>query len=371
MVEKIKVMHVINNLEVGGAEKMLVLLLKELSKRDDIQLYLVSLEGHGILIDDIPKNVIVKNFRYNLFRRIWKLSFFDLNIKLKLLHYVKKVKPDIIHGHLYKGEDIAKMTGFLLNIPVVTTCHDTLIWPGTKARALNFRIAAATAVSNIVADHLEKAYQIPVDKIKIIPNAIDAEMFKEGEKKFDINNPVFIYIGRILRLKGIDDAIKGLAELKKYYPSLKFLIYGKAVHDSDLKFLQDLISKNKYDFVEFMGRTDNVPSALKTGDIFVLPSRSEGFAISVLEAAAARKPVIATRVGAIPEIVEEGESGILVDSHSSKQIFKAAKYILDNNLVSKFGDAAQKSAAKKYDKAKVAQMYMDIYLDIMKRKRSF
>ena len=356
-------MHIINNLEVGGAEKMLVLLLQELSKRDDIELYVVSLEGHGVLINDIPANVIVKSFNYKLFG---KLSRFDASIKFKLLNYVKQINPDIIHGHLIKGEDIAKMTGALMNIPVVTTSHDILIRPGMKTKLLNKYVAKAVAVSKVVAKHLGDSYHFPKSKIVIIPNAINTKEFYSGEKKFDINKPVFLYIGRILKLKGIDDAINGIAKLRSDYPRLKFLVYGRAVHDSDIDYLKDFVLKNKYDFVEFMGRTDDVPSALKTGDIFVLPSRSEGFAISVLEAAAAKKPVVATRVGAIPEIVADGLSGILVDCNKPNQIYEACKKILDNNLVEQYGREAQIIATKNFDKSNFAEKYMNLYMQIIK-----
>lgn len=170
MSRKIKIMHIINNLEVGGAEKMLILLLSELSKMSDVELYLVSLEGHGPLIKQVPSSVIIKNFKYKLFGR---LSRFDHNIRLGLLSYVKSVKPDIIHGHLFRGEDIAKTVGGLTKTPVITTSHDILINPGRKDRMLNRFLTKAVAVSAIVAKHLKKAYKISENKITIIPNAID------------------------------------------------------------------------------------------------------------------------------------------------------------------------------------------------------
>jgi len=364
MGKKIKIMYIINNLEVGGAEKMLILLLKELSKRDDIELYLVSLEGHGPLISDVPSNVKIKNFKYNLFG---KLSRFDSYIRPRLLTYVMSVKPDVIHGHLFKGEDIAKMVGVLTNTPVITTSHDILIYPGMKSRILNRYTAKAVAVSGIVAEHLKKIYHFQDEKIIIIPNAIDTEKFYCGEKKFDKKNPVFIYIGRILQLKGIDDAIEGISKLRNDYPNIEFLIYGKEVHKNDMTDLKKMVSSRGYDFVKFMGRTDNVPSALSNGDIFILTSKSEGFAIGVLEAAAAKKPVVATRVGAIPEIVSDGVSGILVDQGSPDQIYKACKKILDNNLVEKFGSESQKIAIKNFSKKKVAEAYMDLYRDVIKK----
>jgi len=255
--------------------------------------------------------------------------------------------------------------GALTGIPVVTTSHDTMIHPSVRAKFLNRFLSKAIAVSNVVAKHLADVYELPQYKITVIPNAIDTKLFETGKKKFNIKKPVFLYIGRLLESKGIDDAIKGLAMLRADYPQVQFLVYGREVHSSYKKYLDDLVRKNSYDFVKFMGRTDDVPEALRQGDILVLPSQTEGFAISVLEAAAASKPVIATRAGAIPEIVADGKSGILVDWKRPAQIYVAAKRILDENLVAMYGAEALKLASGQFDVSQVGQIYHDLYMGVV------
>lgn len=367
MIKKIKIMHIINNLETGGAEKILVLLLNELSKREDLELYVVSLEGHGDLTKELSKRVIVKEFNYHLFRRL--SNRLDLNFRLSLFKYVRKIKPDIIHGHLFKGEDFAKTLGALTKTPVITTSHDILIWP-RRARFLNKYLSKAVAVSEIVANHLQSAYKLEKEKIKIIPNAIQTKLFENSKKKFNKEKPVFIYIGRLLKSKGIDDAITGLAKLKTDYPKLKFLIYGRAVFGKYQEELEKLVLKNKWDFVKFMGKTDDVPAALGKGDIFLYPSQSEGFAISVLEAAAASKPVIATRTGAIESLVENNKSGILVEWNKPDQIYLAAKKILDNDLVEEYGLAARNIARFQFDINKIEKIYYDLYTNSINSRDS-
>lgn len=364
MATKIKVMHIINNLEVGGAERMLVLLANELARRDDMEVYVVSLEGHGPLVKNLSKNVYVKEFKYHLFFGPL-LNRLDPHVRLGLLKYINSIKPDIIHGHLFKGEDFAKMLGCLCKVPVITTSHDTMIRPGRKTLFFNKFLTKAIAVSKSVAEHLKAAYKLSDSKIQIIPNAVDVSQYVDSVKKFDKSRPVFIYIGRLLKSKGIDDAIKGLARLRHDYPDLQFLIYGKEVFGSYKKYLDNLVKKNKYDFVKFMGRTDDVPTALKQGDIFILPSQTEGFAISVLEAAAAGKPIIATRTGAIPDMVIDGRSGALIGWHRPDQIYESAKTILDNNLVEKYGKESQRIARQSFDIKKVAQMHYEMYKKVL------
>lgn len=354
-------MHIINNLEIGGAEKMLVLLLKELSKRDDLETYLVSLEGHGSLLSDIPNRVHIKEFKFHLFTPRF-LNKFIPDFRFRLLRYVLKIKPNVIHGHLIKGEDFTKLLGALTGTPVITTSHDILIRPGFKAKFLNRYTTKAVAVSKIVANHLKIAYGLDDKKIEIIPNAIETELFEKGKKKFDINKPVFLYIGRLLKSKGIDDAIIGLAKLRDEYPKLEFLIYGKEVFDSYKKYLENLVHKKNWGFVKFMGKTNDVPSALRKGDIFVLPSQSEGFAISVLEAAAASKPIIATRTGAMEILIKDNKSGIFIEWNKPDQIYKAAKKILDGNLVESFGKESNKIARNSFDIKEVEKSYYDLYI---------
>lgn len=354
-------MHFINNLEIGGAEKILILLLNELSKRDDLEVYLVSLEGHGSLVKNISSRVHVKEFKYHLFAPRF-LNKLNPAFRLCLLLYVLKIKPDIIHGHLIKTEDIAKTLGALTKTPVIITSHDVLIKPGIVTKFLNRYVTKAVAVSKIVADHLRIVYGLDDKKIEIIPNAIETNLFERGMKKFDIHKPVFLYIGRLLKSKGIEYAIKGLAKLRTGYPKLEFLIYGKEVFESYKKYLDKLVQENHWDFVKFMGRTDDVPSALSKGDIFVLPSQSEGFAISVLEAAAASKPVIATKVGAIPILVNENESGLFVEWNKPDQIYLAAKKILDEGLVESYGLRAQRIARSHFDIREVEKLYYELYL---------
>lgn len=363
MRKKIKIVHIINNLQIGGAEKMLVLLLNELSKRDDIELHVVSLEGGGVLKKDLSDQIHVKEFQYKLFtpRFISKLK---PSFRFGLLFYILSVKPDIIHGHLIKGENFARVLGFVTKIPVVTTSHDTLINPSIGARLLNRYIRKAVAVSQVVADHLKSAYGFDKKKITIIPNAIDTKLFDKSIKRFNIDRPVFIYIGRLLESKGIEHAIIGLSRLINEYPNMEFLIYGQAVFEPYKNYLDKFVCDNGWNFVRFMGRTDNVPDALKTGDIFVSPSQSEGFGISVLEAAAAGKPIIATGTGAVNLIVKNKKSGILVDWGDPDGIYRAAKKMLDDKLVEKYGSESSKIAHSQFGVREVGQMYYDLYKQI-------
>lgn len=364
--KKIKVIHIINNLEIGGAEKVLALLLKHLKEYKNLELSVVSLEGHGPLEKDITNlGIKVKNFRYHFLRRY--IGRFDPYFRLGLFIYIRRERPSLIHGHLMGGQDIAKMMGALTGTPVVSTAHDTLIIPGFKQKFLDKYLTKEAGVSEGVVEYLEKVCHLPKNKIVLIPDAIEVDDFKDSKKYFNSQKPVFLYIGRLFKTKGIEFAIEGLAKLRGEYSGLRFLIYGKKVFQNDFDKWQQLIKKNNWDFVSFMGPTDDVASALKKGDIFILPSESEGFSMAVLEAAAASKPVIATRAGAIPEMVEEGGSGYFVEYGNAEQIYKTGKNILDNNEVEKFGARSYEIVKDKFSIKKVAKMYYNLYLEVINK----
>lgn len=360
MIKKIKILHIINNLKIGGAERMLVTLLNSLADMGIFEIHLISLEHGDDLKSFLSKKIIHKEFGYDVFgpKIIGKLY---ISFRFGLYDYVKKIKPDIIHGHLLRSEDFAKILGALLKKPVIVTLHDKIYKPNFFTIFLNNYLSKMVVVSEAVSLFAKKIYKLPDEKIMVIPNAINIDEYLESGKDFNRDEPVFIYIGRLLKSKGIEDAIVGLSKLVTYYPKMKFLIYGKEVSDGYGEYLKQMTKANRYSFVKFMGNTMDVPGALKKGDIFILPSQSEGFAISVLEAAAASKPIIATDTGVIAEVVKCDRSGELVEWNSPNQIYNAAKKIIDNDLVKDYGKQARIDVIKKYSLNDVVKKYKNLY----------
>lgn len=362
--KKIKVTHVINNLQIGGAENFLILLLGELSKYKDLDLELISLEGKGVLEEKV-KNLPIsyKRFKFHIFLPI--IRRIDPGFRIGfLLHLIKK-RPDIIHGHLRKGEDFSKLAAGILNIKSVTTNHDVMTFPGRKEKLLNRFLNRAVAVSDVVKGHLISAYLLPEKKIEVIPDGIEIEKFRNSKRIFDKNKPVFIYVGRIAEGKGLEYAVKALGKLKKEYLGLKFLIYGKEMFPSDKEKLENIISKNNWNFIHFMGQTEDVPSALARGDIFLYPTKSEGFGMSVLEAATAGKPIIATAVGTIPSLIKDGENGYFIKYGDVSSIYRKAKKILESGEIEKMGQKSTQIASKHFSIEKVAKMYYSLYLELI------
>jgi len=360
--KKLKVLHVINNLEVGGAERVLYLILQELSAYPDLDITLVSLEGHGSLENDFRQLPInFKKFKYHLFIPIFRK--FEPYFRFRLWLFALKLRPDVIHGHLIKGEDFAKVLGALLSCPVITTSHDSLVRPGKKQRWLNRYLTRATAVSAAVSKHLQEYYGIPEDKIIVIPDAIKVEDYRKSTKKWDSSKPVFIYTGRLIELKGVQFAIRGLLKLKGEYPGIKFYIYGDGNYRPAL---EKFVNENKADFVVFKGRVANLPEAYKSGDIFVLPSRSEGFSMATLEAAASGKPLLATKTGAIADMLIEGKNGYFIKYGEPDSIYLGAKTIIEGDVPG-MGKKSMGIAVGHFAIEYIAKKYYNLYLRVTKK----
>lgn len=356
----IKVMHIINDLGIGGAEVALLRASEALLADPRIDTVVVSLQGVGPLREMFrARGVPLREFTFRLFTPL--LNRLDPYFRLRLFLFARKERPDIVHGHLEPGQRFATVLGLLMRIPVVVTVHDTLDAPGRWQKTLDRKVTRFIAVSDSVREHIERTRGIPSDRIQVIPNGVSVDEFASARKRFDPDRPVFGYVGRLLRSKGIEHAMRALAALREDHPGIVFRIWGTVVFPDEMEYLSGLVCDNGWDFVEFMGPTDDVVSALAQIDVFVLASESEGFSIATLEAAAAAKPIIGTRVGILPEVVVDEESGYLVPFGDVQAISDAARHLIEDDDMVMFGDRACAAVSKRFNIRQVGLHLSELY----------
>ena len=361
---KIKILHIINNFGMGGAETFLALLLKYLKEYDDIELVVFTLTGGGPLEKEIMKlGIEYKKFHYHIFTRY--VHRFDPFIRPRLLFNVWREKPDIIHGHLLGSDLASKILGGILNIPVITTQHDTMIaHPGEKHYFANRFLTKAVAVSSVVEEYLHKTFRIERNKIVVIPDGIEIEKYSVGKKEYNASCPVLGFVGRLIYLKGVQDIIKSLVLLKNEFPNIKLVVIGDGEYRNELESLSRQLAVS--DMIDFKGRLTDTANALAEFDISILPSETEGFSMAVLESCAASKPIIGTCTGAISDMVVSGENGYFVHFGKPEEIYNAVKSILSNNNVEEFGNKSFERVKDDFSIGKVARMYYNLYRDVKK-----
>jgi glycosyltransferase involved in cell wall biosynthesis len=283
---------------------------------------------------------------------------------LKLYRILKKRKVNILCTHDYKSNFVGLIAGKMARANIVSTFH---------GRTSNdFKIILYEQLDNIILPHFDRiicvsdyiknqlsASSILEDKLIVIRNAIDTTKFVHTSirdcnslrEEFDLprNAKIIITIGRLSREKGQKYLIMAFSELMKGGVNNLFLMI---VGDGpEKKNLNDLIQRlNLAGKIFLLGMRKDVPRLLKQTDIFVLPSLKEGLPMVLLEALALGKPVIATKVGGIPELINDGVNGMLIAPGTEKSIYDGLCYLLqDEGKVREFQNSALISVKEKYD----------------------
>jgi glycosyltransferase involved in cell wall biosynthesis len=196
---------------------------------------------------------------------------------------------------------------------------------------------------------------------------LDLAGIEKARRTLNINDRhlVFAYIGRISREKNLEILIEAFLDLAmSMRKNLKLLIVGEGEQLNELKSLVNLS-----DGVLFLGHRNDIGQILSLSDVFVLPSLTEGFPLSLLEAMSFGKAIIASNIPAIREILKDEKEAILFDPRSSEQLKKAMlRFYDDSSLRKKFGENAKKKASK-YNIDDVYPRILQVYRESLKKKR--
>ena len=326
------ILYTVFSFKVGGVEKLLIDILNEISKDRDNKIYLVIInnEYDSSLIGQISDRVKVV-----LFNR--EAGSGRIKYILKFVKLIIKSKIDVIHCQCINTVKFALLAKiFKKNVKLIHTVHDTKIYSKLSRndiRIEKFFVNKIIAISNAALDCILMR-GIKRDKIKVVYNAINLEKFEFNEKKIDINS---IVIGNVARLipekKGQDVLIKAIAKLKKIYPNIKCLLAGDPPlgKEGNIHYLEKIC--REYDVsnnVEILGNINDIPNFLRTIDIFVMPSRYDGFGISLIEAMATGVPCIASNIDGPKEIIKNNEYGFLFKSEDYIDLAKKIKDVIDN-----------------------------------------
>jgi glycosyltransferase involved in cell wall biosynthesis len=232
------------------------------------------------------------------------------------------------------------------------------------------RIGATSADVTIVANEwmkniLTNDFQVPNEQIKVLHYGFDTESFiKRSKEKSSIKRPkdkkVIIYTGRLVELKGVQHLISALSELKKARKDWVCWIVGNGDYQAELKAQSKVLGLEEDIF--FFGKRDDIPSLLTNSDIFVLPSLLENQPLSVIEAQIAGKAIIVSDVGGLPEIIEDGVTGIITPAGDTKTLFKKINLLLnDDKLRQRLGSNAKKWGMTHWSIDKGVKHLIEIY----------
>ncbi len=264
-------------------------------------------------------------------------------------------RPDLIHAHWLHPHGFAAVNaGRLLGIPVVVTAHGSDVarldgrehtrYYRSTARLTLARASALICVSVAIANRLAELGAEP-DRLHVIPNGVDVERFRPRERSacraelgqalagVEAGAHLLVYAGNLVPVKQVDRLLRAVAALGKRegLPPAVLAVAGEGPEERRLRDLARELGISERTL--FVGRRPHheIPLWLAAADLVVLPSRSEGMPLVVPEALASGTPLVASRVGGIPECVEDEVTGILVDPEGVPSLAIALSAALQRN----------------------------------------
>ena len=361
MANKIKVIHVIPTLSFGGAERLLLDIVRK-GDRERFQYEVVAMvRGGGLEKDFRSAGVPLKIF--------YKKNKLGLGVFFKLYNYFKSERPDVVHTHLFGADVWAGLAAHFAGVPlVVKTEHNINLDEGGFKILIKhwtaFVFKIMIAISPAVRDWMIERERMPAEKIKVIYNGIEVSRFADKEVKGFSRPPILINVSRFDEQKGHRYLIGALAEMKDTDWNLWLVGEGSLL--PDIKKMAKESGLNGR--VRFWGNRNDVPELLARADIFVFPSLWEGLGIALLEAGAVGLPIVATAVGGIKDILQDNKNALLVAPENEADLGAAIKWMIEHPEKALFlGKEAQKMVKEKYTLKKMVKEYEDIYEDFINK----
>ena len=307
---------------------------------------------------------------------------YELALSSKMAYVIKTYHIDILHVHYaiphayagYMAKQMLKREG--IEVPMVTTLHGTDITlvgnHPTYKEAVTFSINESdivTSVSESLKQDTLRLFRIDKD-IKVIPNFTNIKKSKETSpcKRTVMAKPeelIVTHISNFRKVKRIDDVVRIFYGIQQKLPAKLIMVGDGPEREIADQLCKDLGIKGK---VLFLGNTSDIDRILCFTDLFLLPSASESFGLSALEAMAAGVPVVSSNTGGLPEVNEEGVSGYLCPIGDVKAMAEKAIYILeDKTRLAQFKQNARK-VAERFDEDKIVPMYEALYYSTIDNK---
>jgi glycosyltransferase involved in cell wall biosynthesis len=291
---------------------------------------------------------------------------FDAISKIKRL--LDDHSVDVLHAHGYKADIYARLATIGRSQVLISTCHN---WPDPRPLMRFYagadRLALRTfdgiaAVSHEVAGQLRR-WGVPDLRVQVIRNGISVQA-SPVVAPADLRGPgdglVVGYVGRLIPGKGVLDLLQAAQLVLSRFPRTRFVFVGDGPLRMECE--ANAAQRGIADSVSFCGHRSDIKSCYAAFDLLVLPSHNEGLPMCILEGMAAGLPVVATRVGSIPEVVLDQETGLLVQPGSPQILADAIGSMLgDYEWASRLGESGRERVAQHYSVRSMVSAYVELY----------
>lgn len=371
MGEKIRILHVAQ--AAGGVDCYIRMLLKCLDKNKFQNILVCSQDFCREDYDDL-----VSNFEQIEMKRA--IGWNDVTAIVEVRKLIKYYKPDIVYAHSSKAGAIARVADIGMKNYCIYNPHG---W-AFNMRCSNKKKILYTVIEKLAAHFCDRIICISdaekqsalkkhicrENKLQVIFNGVDIEAYKNGvhctikRKDLDIPDDAFVVgmVGRISPQKAPDVFIKAARMIKEIIPNSHFIIVGKGEQENDIR---KYAEENGFsDSLHITGWVENPLSYVELFDVACLLSRWEGFGLVLPEYMMAGKPIVASRVDAIPDIVKDGENGLLVDIDDVEETVQAIMTIYQNPQIRRNIIKGGAQSIKLFDAKRVSLEHQVIFESI-------
>ena len=360
------VVHMIGSLHTGGTERALVNFLLAADRRDfRYTVICFGFRGEQVPILEaagIPVRVMRIRHRHLLF-----------SIP-RLARWLRREKVDVLHTHMYWAGLWGRIAGRLAGVPVMmTTEHGPDLWKGRQHVLVDRWLTRWTSRHIAVArDGLEirvRRERVRLDRIVLVPNGVaipaeyrDRQRAAQVRQEFGLapKTPVIGSVGRFVPEKGYVHMLDALKLARAEVPDLRWLAIGDGILRPEMA--ARAVAMGLDGAVIWTGLRPDIEQLLEAMDLWVMSSISEGLPVALLEAMAAGCPIVATRIGGIPDAVSDGHEAVLVPSADPVALAGAiVELIRDPERANALGEAARARAMAQYSIKSVVRRVEEIY----------
>lgn len=369
-----QIVFLTTGLAYGGAETQLVNLVTNLSERE-WEVRVVSMLPPQAFTDEL-ESARIATANLNMRRGVP-----DPRAILNLVILLRRWRPSILTSFMFHANLLGRVAGHLANVPVIVSSIRNENFGGPRRewllRITDWMADITTTNSRLAADKLITRRVVPRNRIRVIPNGLMLNKFtgafpnrSQLRRQTSVADDEFLWlaVGRLDEQKDYPTLLRAFQLLRHGGYKARLQVAGQGPLLSKLK--RQVADLRIDDYVMFLGLRHDIPLLLNAADGFVLSSAWEGLPNVVMESMAAGRPVVATRVGGVPELIEDGVNGYLVDPGNAVALAAAMKKIMSLSEAERkaMGMAGREHIEANFSLERVVDQWEALYVELLERK---
>jgi glycosyltransferase involved in cell wall biosynthesis len=387
MPEKLRVLRAITRLNIGGPAIHAILLTRGLQNEQFTSVLVTGLEAphEGTMRELARAQGVRPRVIEELGREVSPAN--DLRATLRMYRLIRQSRPHIVHTHMAKAGTAGRLAARLAGVPIIVHTfhgHTFHSYFGRAKTALFLQIerALASLTDRLIAVGEEQrrdiaAYRVaPLDKIAVIPLGLPIEPMLKAERergklKAELNlngqSKLVGIVARLVPIKAHEVFLQAAAQVHAAAPESQFLVIGDGERRGELTEMVSRLGLN--DAVHFLGWRDDMSRVYADLDVVALSSNNEGSPVALIEAMAAARPVVATNVGGVREVVKDGETGVLVPPRDPEAMAQAIlKLLRAPDTGQRLGEAGRRQAFPRHSERRLLADVERLYLQLAREK---